>query len=104
MATAEGKRKKMTLLALSVFLALLFLLAGGSKLFAPEMHFKDFQEWGYPIWFIFVVGAIEVAGAALLLIPYRSHFPSGDTDSPPAPPIMFRSEAVISVILPVAVL
>ena len=69
MATAEGKRKKMTLLALSVFLALLFLLAGGSKLFAPEMHFKDFQEWGYPIWFIFVVGAIEVAGAALLLIP-----------------------------------
>ena len=33
------------------------------------MHFKDFQEWGYPIWFVFVVGAIEVAGAGLLLIP-----------------------------------
>src|SRR5882672_5961781 len=57
MANAEGTRKKMSLLALSVLLALLFLLAGGSKLIAPEMHFKDFQEWGYPIWFVFVVGA-----------------------------------------------
>jgi uncharacterized membrane protein YphA (DoxX/SURF4 family) len=65
----EGKSKRMTLLVLSNVLGLLFLLAGGSKLVAPEMHFKDFQDWGYPIWFVFVVGVIEVVGALLLLIP-----------------------------------
>ena len=46
-------------LVLSVALALLFLFAGGSKLFYPIMHAKDFHDWGYPHWFIYVVGVIE---------------------------------------------
>jgi putative oxidoreductase len=61
---------RMVIAVLSVALALLFLFAGSSKLFSPIMHARDFQDWGYPHWFIYVVGGIEVAGALLLLAPF----------------------------------
>jgi putative oxidoreductase len=28
-----------------------------------------FESWGYPAWFAFVIGASEMAGATLLLLP-----------------------------------
>jgi putative oxidoreductase len=54
----------------SVALALLFVFAGGSKLYSPIMHARDFQDWGYPHWFIYAVGVIEAGGALLLLAPF----------------------------------
>jgi putative oxidoreductase len=56
-------------LVLSVALALLFLFTGGHKLFIPINHVQDFRDWGYPHWFIYGVGLIEVGGALLLLAP-----------------------------------
>lgn len=54
---------------LSGLLALLFLLAGGSKVAGvPEMQ-QNFQNWGYPQWFRVVVGASEVISAMLLFVP-----------------------------------
>ena len=54
---------------LSGLLALAFLGAGGAKLSgAPEM-IQNFEGFGLPIWFMYLTGAIEVAAAALLLIP-----------------------------------
>jgi uncharacterized membrane protein YphA (DoxX/SURF4 family) len=69
MAAAEGKGKKITLLALPILLGLLFLAAGQSKLFNPQMHVQDFEAWGYALWFISVIGVIEVVGGVLLLAP-----------------------------------
>ena len=69
MATAEGKSKKIALQFLPVLLGLLFLETGQSKLFNPQMHLKDFEEWSYASWFISVVGVIEVVGGVLLLAP-----------------------------------
>lgn len=35
----------------------------------PGMHTADFESWGYPLWFMYVVGAWEVIGAVLLFLP-----------------------------------
>lgn len=54
---------------LSGLLALLFLIAGGSKLAGvPEMQ-HNFQNWGYPQWFRVVVGGSEVISAVVILVP-----------------------------------
>ena len=63
---------KRTVLVVSILLGLLFLLSGGSKMAeirGPGMHTADFQSWGYPLWFMYVVGAWEVIGGVLLLVP-----------------------------------
>jgi uncharacterized membrane protein YphA (DoxX/SURF4 family) len=42
----------------------------GETFFGPPYAVK-FVEWGYPSWMRFVVGALELASAILLLIPSR---------------------------------
>jgi len=44
-------------------------IAGSSKFSNPEVWTAMFQEWGYPAWFAFVVGAAECALALALLFP-----------------------------------
>jgi hypothetical protein len=39
--------------------------------FAGDPYAVKFADWGYPSWFRFVVGASELAGAFLLVIPRR---------------------------------
>jgi putative oxidoreductase len=58
----------------SGLLALLVLFAGTTKLAAWQMHVEQFAHWGYPQWFMFVVGAWEVVGAILLVIPATSFY------------------------------
>jgi putative oxidoreductase len=72
MATAKKSSSRIATIA-SVFMAVLFLFAGGTKLAGMQMHLDQFAHWGYPIWFMYVVGVIEVAGAVALLIP-RTRF------------------------------
>lgn len=51
-------------------LVVLFLLQGGMKLAGASHEVQAFTErWGYPLWFMYVVGTLEVAGAVGLLIP-----------------------------------
>jgi putative oxidoreductase len=54
---------------LSGLVGALFLFAGGMKLTAPAEMVANFVQWGFPSWFIYVTGAIEVVGAALLITP-----------------------------------
>ena len=55
--------------ALSVLMALLFLVAGVPKLLGAQGHVEHFAHWRYPDWFRLVVGTVEVASAILLLVP-----------------------------------
>jgi putative oxidoreductase len=55
--------------ALSVLLALAFLAAGVSKLAGAQMMVDGFRHWGYADWFRYLIGACEVGGAVLLLMP-----------------------------------
>jgi len=63
------KWKKLGVASVSFLLALIFFSAGGSKLASPDAHMEAFLRWGYPGWFLYVTGLVEVAGAVLLLIP-----------------------------------
>lgn len=49
-------------------LAFIFLASGAAKLAGLEFEIVAFERWGYPLWFMYLTGVIEVAGAALLLI------------------------------------
>lgn len=43
-------------------------LAGVAK-FQGDTWQMMFTNWGYPVWFSFVIGGLEVAGAILVLVP-----------------------------------
>ena len=55
--------------AVSLFLALVCLRSGITKLPDDGFWARDFQRWGYPGWFRIAVGVTELASCALLLIP-----------------------------------
>jgi putative oxidoreductase len=54
---------------LSIVLAVGFLAAGGSKLASQPFQVQLFQTLGFPGWFMYVTGILEIAGAIALLIP-----------------------------------
>ena len=55
--------------ALQIVAALAFFSAGFSKLVGAEQMVETFAAIGFGQWFRYLTGAIEVSGAALLLIP-----------------------------------
>ena len=61
--------KKIGFIAASVLVGLMFLMAGGGKLAGQDPHPANFENWGYPDWMMYVVGAWEVAFAVLILVP-----------------------------------
>lgn len=54
--------------ALSVVLSLVFLASGGAKLAGLEFEVVAFERWGYPLWFMYLIGVVEVAGGIGLLV------------------------------------
>lgn len=52
---------------LAIVLAVLFAVAGVVNLVRPGGVKRDFARWGYPAWFQWVCGALELLSAALLL-------------------------------------
>jgi putative oxidoreductase len=54
---------------LGIFLALVFLLAGGVKLIGVPGMVTEFAQIGIGQWFRYVTGIVEVSGAIGLLIP-----------------------------------
>ena len=54
---------------LSVVLSLAFILAALPKLLGTQAWVVKFARWGYPNWFPFAIGSLELLGAILLLIP-----------------------------------
>jgi len=60
--------KKLVEWCLTLSLSLLFLAVGVAKFRSP-MWESRFVDWGYPAWAAYAVGAIEILGAMLLLVP-----------------------------------
>jgi len=54
--------------AIAVLLSLAFLMTGISKLTGQEEMVLNFEKWGFPLAFMYFVGASEIAGAIGLLI------------------------------------
>lgn len=51
----------------SYLVAGVLLLMGGMKLMDPAMTTMKFAGWGYPAWFGFLTGILEMAAAGLLV-------------------------------------
>jgi putative oxidoreductase len=64
-----AKTKNIITWILAVILALAFIGAGITKLLGAEMQIKNLESWGYPLWFRFPIGLIEIALAIGLVIP-----------------------------------
>ena len=56
--------------ALQGLLALMFIMAAFGKVIGSKMHIENFNKWGYPQWFRYVTGIVELVGAVLLIVGY----------------------------------
>jgi putative oxidoreductase len=65
----ENDMKKFIKTALWVVLGAMFLMAGGAKLMGSHSQVEHFAQWGYPLWFLYLTGIIEVGGGICLFIP-----------------------------------
>jgi uncharacterized membrane protein YphA (DoxX/SURF4 family) len=54
---------------LSLFLSYEFVLSGLAKLMAKPKMIASFHTFGYPLWFMYLTGCIELVCAVLVLIP-----------------------------------
>lgn len=59
----------MTAAILTWLLAAFFIIGGVANILAPGPIRAEFLRWGFPDWFHFLVGALELAAAAMLIIP-----------------------------------
>lgn len=69
---STGKIMNVVLWILQIAAAGMFLMAGFSKLSGNEQMVGMFEAIGVGQWFRYLTGALEVAGAILLLIPRTS--------------------------------
>jgi putative oxidoreductase len=69
--TAEPAARRPDLVgwALRVLVAAVFLYEGTDKFGSRRLWIRLFEQIGFGQWFRYATGALEVAGAALLLIP-----------------------------------
>lgn len=61
--------KKLVKTALWILLGGMFIMAGGAKLMGSHSQVVHFAQWGYPPWFLYFTGVIEVGGGICLFIP-----------------------------------
>ena len=66
--SGDGMRKFIKT-ALWVVLGAMFIMAGGAKLMGSHSQVEHFAQWGYPLWFLYLTGLIEVGGGICLFIP-----------------------------------
>ncbi len=74
-ATTTRTRRRSTNVALwvlQVLLAATFALGGVNKLIGEAQTVAGFEQIGWGTWFMYLIGALEVAGAIALLIPILS--------------------------------
>ena len=72
--SGPSKGKVIATWILSGLIALMMIWAGGMKLSGAEEQVKGFATMGYPVWFMYAIGLIEVVGGILLLIPKTAVF------------------------------
>ena len=57
---------------LSVILAGVYLIVGFAQIAGVAGVAESFAQWGYPAWFRILIGALELLGGGLLLLPKAS--------------------------------
>ena len=73
LSSSRERMRSMTLWTMQGALALLFLFTGGSKVLLPTTVLLAQMALPLPIWFLRVIGGVEVAGALGLILPQLTH-------------------------------
>ena len=68
------KTQRVLRITLLVLVTVAFLATGAFKIFGTSMEKELFAHWGYPLWFMYAVGTIEVLGALLLHVKKLSRY------------------------------
>jgi len=55
---------------IGLYLARMYVRAGWIKFDPNGFWTAAFVEWGFPVWFRWLVGAVELIGGALLVLPW----------------------------------
>lgn len=71
---SQFRAQSIALSVICTIMAGLFFSAGASKLLGLAPFDGYFQLWGYPVWFMYFIGLVEIVGAALLIIPNLTVF------------------------------
>ena len=96
-------------------MTIFFIAAGGGKVMNPEKHAESFQRWGYPEWFVYFTGFVEVVGAGCLLLPRAriygvsllgitmigatwTHFSAGEIPAVPIPSVLFLILSILGIL------
>lgn len=58
----------MALNLVNALLILIFIASGSAKLAGLEFELAAFERWGYPLWFMYFTGVVEVLGGLGLLL------------------------------------
>jgi putative oxidoreductase len=61
-----GDRRRVGGTVLRGLLTVVFLVAAGMKFAAVPFEVEGFARFGYPLWFMYVIGALQLLGAVLL--------------------------------------
>ncbi len=69
LTTARRTPLAIALWVLTVLLALFFTMMGMPKVLGQGGWATRFTAWGYPPWFVVVVGVAELGGALMLFVP-----------------------------------
>lgn len=68
------KTERVLRMTLLTFVTVAFFATGAFKLFGTSFEKELFLQWGYPLWFMYVVGVVEVLGAVLLHVKRLSQY------------------------------
>ena len=63
----ETKWKNTVMWMVTIFTAFMFVMSGILKLAQSEELLEAFHSWGYPTWFVFLVGLIEALCGIFLI-------------------------------------
>jgi putative oxidoreductase len=64
--TRVSDRRRVGSVVLRALITAVFLAAAGMKFAAVPFEVAGFARFGYPLWFMYVVGALQLLGAVLL--------------------------------------
>ena len=68
MTAVQANWKSNAVTVLAVLVGLAFIASGAMKLAGVEEAVKRFQDFNYPLWFMYLTGAIEVGSGIAIMI------------------------------------
>ncbi len=63
------KIKRMIALTITYLLVFIFSMAGITKLIGIEMQMKNIRSWGFPDWYHYPIGLVDVVLGILIALP-----------------------------------